>query len=240
MNQPANSRTFFVSDLHVFSSRSQEYRYLDELRAKARCAGRFVLGGDIFDFRWSTMASHDETTARAIHWLRELALDCPACHFHFILGNHDYHQAFIERLAHLEARVENLSWYPFYCRLGSSVFLHGDVVDRRMTAQKLADARADWLQKKKRGRLANRLYDLAINGGLHKPIVHLRRRKRTVSRRILAYLEDIGEGSATGIRNVYFGHTHLAFVDYEYHGVRFHNGGAPIEGLRFQVLEAEL
>ena len=233
-----NGKTYFVSDLHLFSSRSQEHRYLDEIRDKARGAENFVLGGDIFDFRWSTMASHEETTARAIHWLRELAVDCPACHIRFILGNHDFYEDFIYRLARLEARLNNLSWYPFYCRLGNSVFLHGDVADRRMTAQRLADTRAAWLLKKRQGRFANRLYDLAIIGHLHKPFVHLRRRKRTVTRRILAYLEDIGEGVSTGIKNVYFGHTHLAFSDYEYRGVLFHNGGAPIEGLRFHILEA--
>ena len=234
----SSKRTYFVSDLHVFSSRSQEHRYLDEISHKAARAENFVLGGDIFDFRWSTMASHEETVARAIHWLRKLVLDCPACHFHFILGNHDYHQEFIDRLDHLETKVANLSWYPFYHRLGSSVFLHGDVADRRMTAQKLADARSGWLHKKQKGPFANRLYDLAITGHFHKPLVHLGRRKRTVTRRILAYLDEIGEGRSTGVKNVYFGHTHLAFSDYEYRGILFHNGGAPIKGLHFRVLEA--
>jgi UDP-2,3-diacylglucosamine pyrophosphatase LpxH len=238
MSSPNDNQTYFVSDLHVFSSRSQEHRYRDEIGDKARHARHFVLGGDIFDFRWSTMASDEETVARAIHWMRELVRGCPACHFHFILGNHDYNEAFIERLVHLEAREENLSWYPFYCRLGNSVFLHGDVVDRRMTAQKLSDARSGWLNKKKKGAFANRLYDFAVRNRFHKPFVHLRRRKRTVTRRILAYLDDVGQGPSTGIEHVYFGHTHLAFAGYEYRGVLFHNGGAPIHGLRFHILEA--
>ncbi|MBN2024303.1 MAG: metallophosphoesterase family protein [Pirellulales bacterium] len=235
----SQKKTYFVSDLHLFSNRSQEHRYRDEILAKAAGAERFVLGGDIFDFRWSTMASHEETAARAAHWLRELAMDRPDCWFHFVLGNHDYHASFIERLDHLRDRLANLSWYPFYVRLGSAVFLHGDVADRRMTAEKLLDRRALWLHKRKRGRAASRLYDLAVSGHLHRPVVHLARRKRTVARRILRYLEEIGEGPSTGLRNVYFGHTHVAVSDYAFGGVLFHNGGAPIKGLHFRILEAE-
>lgn len=235
---PGVRKTYFVSDLHVFSSRSQEHRYLEEIRQKAAHAGAFVLGGDIFDFRWSMMADPNEAVARAIHWLHDLATECPACRFHFVLGNHDYHEPFLARLDHLESRVANLMWYPFYVRLGHSVFLHGDVADRRTTAQKLADRRARWLNKKQRGPMANRLYDMAIERQLHKPFIHLARRKRTIARRILVYLDDIGEGPSTGLTNVYFGHTHLAFSNFQFHGVRFHNGGAPIHGLRFRILEA--
>ncbi|NLE39457.1 MAG: hypothetical protein GX621_15655, partial [Pirellulaceae bacterium] len=72
-----------------------------------------------------------------------------------------------------------------------------------------------------------------------KPLVEFARRKQTVARRILAYLDDIGEGPSTGVTNVYFGHTHLAISDFAYRGVLFHNGGAPINGLRFRVLEAK-
>ncbi|HLA84841.1 MAG TPA: metallophosphoesterase [Thermoguttaceae bacterium] len=231
-------KTYFVSDLHVFSSRSQEHRYLEQIGHAAAHARAFVLGGDIFDFRWSIVASPEETVARAIRWLHELATDCPACRFHFVVGNHDYHEPFLARLDHLEARLANFMWYPFYVRLGNSVFLHGDVADRRMTAQKLTDRRSRWLDKKPKGPVANRLYDLMIENKIHKPLVHLGRRKRTVTRRILAYLDEIGEGPSTGLKNVYFGHTHLAFSDFEHDGVRFHNGGAPIHGLRFRILEA--
>ena len=60
---------------------------------------------------------------------------CPQCHFHLVLGNHDYHQALIDRLAKLEKQVPNLSWHRYYVRLGSSVFLHGDVADKTMNAR---------------------------------------------------------------------------------------------------------
>ena len=233
-----SKKTYFVSDLHIFSSRSQEHRYLDEIRMKASTARAFVLGGDIFDFRWSMETGPEETVVRAVHWLHDLATNCSACQFHFVLGNHDYHEPFLERLDLMQSRLDNFRWYPFYVRLGASVFLHGDVADRRLTAQKLADRRSRWLNRKQGSIMANRLYDLAVENKMHKPLVHLGRRKRTVARRILKYLDEIGEGLSTGLANVYFGHTHLAFTDFEYQGVLFHNGGAPIHGLHFRILDA--
>ncbi len=47
-------------------------------------------------------------------------------------------------------------------------------------------------------------------------------------------------GIAEGVTDVYFGHTHLDFVDYEYGGVRFHNTGSSIRGLRSRVLRVEV
>ena len=231
------AKTYFVSDLHLFSSRSQEHRYLEQIREKAIGAEHFVLGGDIFDFRWTTMTTIEATVARASHWLHELAVTCPECNFYFVMGNHDYHGLFIKALDHLEIKIENLSWYPHYVRLGDNVFLHGDIVDRRSGIQKMVERRENHLYRKKRGKVANQLYDWAIQGKLHKPIVQYSRTKRTAARRILKYLEEVGQGPETGVKNVYFGHTHLAISDYEYEGVLFHNGGAPIKGLLFQIIE---
>jgi len=114
--------------------------YLDEIALAASRAEVFVLGGDIFDFRWSSIPIL-RAVERAVRWLRELASACPRCHFHLVLGNHDYHQALIDRLVELDKEVSNLSWHRYYVRLGSSVFLHGDVADKTMDARRLAEAR---------------------------------------------------------------------------------------------------
>jgi UDP-2,3-diacylglucosamine hydrolase len=52
-------------------------------------------------------------------------------------------------------------------------------------------------------------------------------------------LTEIGHGRDTGVRNVYFGHTHLPMSDYVYRGVAFHNGGASIHGNPFHILRAD-
>ncbi|MEN6408016.1 MAG: metallophosphoesterase [Thermoguttaceae bacterium] len=230
-------KCYFVSDLHLFANRSEAHRYLEEIAKAASHAEMFVLGGDTFDFHWSKFPIL-KAVDRACQWLRQLAASCPDCHFHVVLGNHDYHQAFIDRLMELDQQVSNLSWHRYYVRIGSSVFLHGDVAQRKMNARRLAESREKWLDRRRRGPLASLLYDVAVATRMHKPVPYLLFSRRIVARRIFRYLESIGQGPAAGVRDVYFGHTHKRLSNYGYHGMRFHNGGAPIKGLKFRIVEA--
>ncbi len=230
-------KTYFVSDLHLFARRSQADRYFDRLLETASGAEHFILGGDIFDFRWSQARTIHHAVDDAIRWLAELSAPHRNCQFHLLLGNHDFHQEFIDRLVSLENAIPNLSWYPYYFRLGSSIFLHGDVADRVMSEEMLTHARSRWLHRKQRGLLLSRLYDLVVATHLHRPFPYLRYRKRVVAKRILAYLECIGQGPADGVQNVYFGHTHQSLLGYEHGGLVFHNSGAPMRGVKFQILE---
>jgi UDP-2,3-diacylglucosamine pyrophosphatase LpxH len=229
---------YFVSDLHLFANRSDAHRYLERIAQAAGRAEVFVLGGDIFDFRWSRIPIL-RAVDWAVQWLGELASRCPDCRFHLVLGNHDYHRALIDRLVELEKRVPNLAWHRFYVRLGSSVFLHGDVADKTMNARMLAEARDEWLDSRRRGPFLSALYDVVVLARLHRPVAQLVYAKRIVVRRILRYLESVGQGPANGVRNVYFGHTHRRMSNYRYRGVVFHNGGAPIKGVKFRILEAK-
>jgi UDP-2,3-diacylglucosamine pyrophosphatase LpxH len=229
---------YFVSDLHLFTSRSQAHHYRDEILRAASRAKTFVLGGDIFDFRWAAHQSLAEAVDDAVDWLEDLTTQRPHCHFHFLLGNHDYHQALIDRLGELDRRLPNFSWHRYYLRLGNNIFLHGDVADRKSTAARLAASRNRWLHDTKRGVLLSRLYDLAVRAHLHRPIPFVRYRRKRVAKRICAYLEDIRQGPVDGVRNVYFGHTHRALTNYRHGGLTFHNGGAPIKGVRFRIVRA--
>ena len=232
-------KCFFVSDLHLFANRSRAWKFLDEMTLAASEARNFVLGGDIFDFRWARTKNHRQTVDRAAEWLTDLVGPCPKCDFHFVLGNHDYHQMLIDRLADLAGRLPNFTWHRYYLRLGSSVFLHGDVADRENhTAQSLAAERQEWLYARRRGPFLSRLYDVVVLTRLHASLPHLVYSKQIVARRILAYLDEIGQGPESGVRNVYFGHTHKHMTDYAYGGLVFHSGGAPIKGMKFRILEA--
>jgi UDP-2,3-diacylglucosamine pyrophosphatase LpxH len=231
-------KCYFVSDLHLFANRSNAHGYLEEIAYVASKADVFVLGGDIFDFRWSRVPIL-RAVPMAIRWLRELAASCPGCHFHLVLGNHDYHQMLIDRLEELDREVANMSWHHYYLRLGSSVFLHGDVADKVMDARRLTEAREEWLDGRRRGPFLSALYDVVVMTRLHKPVPHLVYAKRIVVRRILKYLESIDEGPRNGVRDVYFGHTHRRLSNYRYRGLTFHNGGAPIKGVKFRIIEAQ-
>jgi UDP-2,3-diacylglucosamine hydrolase len=231
-------RVGFVADLHLFTRRSDAAHYHGALCRAAARSQAFVLGGDIFDFRWSTLADTPTTVDAAIRWLEDLSAAHPDCHFHYLLGNHDYCRPLLERLEQRSGTMANLSWHRFYLRLGDSLFLHGDAAGRRMTPERLARCRARWLAAEPAGRFRRRAYDLFMETGLHRSIPYLVHTRRRAARRILNYLEHLGEGPQAGVRNVYFGHTHRRISNYRYRGLTFHNGGAPIAGQRLHILEA--
>lgn len=111
--------------------------------AAARRSAVLVLGGDIFDFGWSTLPSLDDTVQAAFHWLQRLADEHRHCRVHYLLGNHDYCQAFLDCLQASAGLIPNFAWHYFYLRLGPNVFLHGDVVEKKSsTHERLLEYRA--------------------------------------------------------------------------------------------------
>lgn len=234
------ARACFVSDLHLFANRSSGDDHLDRIRVAADQADFCVLGGDIFDFKWSTLGDARTTVDAAVHWLHDLCTRASNTQIQFLLGNHDYHHALIERLPQLAEEVANFDWHRFYIRLGDAVFVHGDVADRRMTAQMLEERRSKWTAHRQRGRFHSRAYDLVVKTRVHLLVPRAVYPRRIVARRILAYLEDIGHCPENGVRQVCFGHTHLPVADYRYGGICFHNGGAPIGTRKFRILELDV
>lgn len=231
---------YVVSDLHMFCRRSQCRHLLDTIHEVAKAADLFVFNGDTFDFKWTMLDSVEETVQKATEFLRELTTRCPNCHFHVNLGNHDHTRKFIESLDTLARVTPNLTWHPYYLRVGSTLFLHGDVAIRKMSHDELERYRARWLRHKKRGRLRNRMYDALLRTGAHITVSRLAYPRRWTARRVSAYLEDIGHGASDGVEHVYFGHTHVRMSAYHYHGLTFHNGGAALKGMQCVLLKAKI
>jgi UDP-2,3-diacylglucosamine pyrophosphatase LpxH len=229
--------TYFISDLHLFSKRSRHEMYLDSLESAVDRAGCMVLGGDIFDFRWSMLPSFHATLDAAETWVEQLVERRPDCEFHYILGNHDSHPRFVQRLKHLSDRHENLTWHHEYLRRNSDVFLHGDILDGPITSQALAKRRQRWAHEAVRGPLSNAMYDAAIAVRAHKVVGRMAHPHQRTARRLIRYLDHVGHGPHTGVNRVYFGHTHAALDAFRYSQISFHNGGAPMAGLEFRVLE---
>lgn len=229
----------FVADLHLFARRSTADRYRAEIIRAALNSDLCVLGGDIFDFRWSVFPTEDETAHAAVEWLRAFDRDTDHCRVHFLLGNHDDHPELLERLPYLAEELGTFDWSRFYYRLNDAIFLHGDVADRSMTAACLREQREQFSHGS-RTEMHHRLYDVAIKAQLHRiapPAVYPCKR---VAKRLISYLSSIGHGPDDGIRHVYFGHTHRPMDHYLFQGVHFHNGGAPIGGAPFRILQCEV
>ncbi|TWT55613.1 Calcineurin-like phosphoesterase superfamily domain protein [Thalassoglobus neptunius] len=232
-------RISFLSDLHLFARRSTADQYHDQIVEAARESDVCILGGDIFDFRWSVYRTEDETAHAAVEWLRKFDEETNHCRVHFLLGNHDDHPELLQRLPYLAEELKTFEWSRYYYRLGDTFFLHGDVADKTMTAACLESQRQSFAHGN-RTELHNKLYDVAIKAQLHRlapPAVYPCKR---VAARILSYLESIGNGKSSGVEHVYFGHTHRPMDHYLYKGIHFHNGGAPIGRAPFRILKRDI
>jgi len=231
-------KTYFVSDLHLCSRRSQAPRHVPAIHEAASRAGTFILGGDIFDFRWSTLPSSEETVRHAIRWLDDLVASHPRCDFHFVQGNHDCNRRFISALETYSTTRPNLMLHAYVLRQGTNMFLHGDAADHpAMCQQRLKKRREHWSGDETRSQVRHVLYDLAVTARLHRLAGKVAHPRRRVVHRILGYLNRIHHGPETGVEHVYFGHTHDALQNYRYRGVTFHNPGAPMPGLAFRIVE---
>ena len=240
MTNTETRRGYFVSDLHLFTRRSTGEEALPELKANVRRAHTLVLGGDIFDFKWSTHPTFDHSLDMAIDWLEALRRENPICDFHFVLGNHDCHPRFIERLKVYAEHQPRFTWHPYYVRLEQCLFLHGDVVAKGAHDHDVLDRhREKHHHQKNKPEVSHLAYDVAVRARLHR-VAMLSIRELKVLERVRHYAESIDQGPDHGVSDVYFGHTHIGIDGVEYDGLRFHNGGGAIRGLKFRIIETNL
>ncbi len=229
-----------VSDLHFFAKRSHGISCLESLDTALSSAPVLVLNGDTFDFRWSTLANDTETEAEALGWLRRLLVAYPQTEVHFVLGNHDCLPGFVESLKRLAKDHGRFHWHEYCLQIGTSLFLHGDCSQRVMDATGLDRYRQSWRRPSRRGRVATTAYRCSDRMGLTR-LVHRWHfpREQTVAR-VCHYLDDCHPGWRSQILDCYFGHTHLPFAAYTWNGIRFHNTGSGIRGMRFNPLRFDL
>lgn len=239
------AKSFFISDLHLFSRRSCAASWEGAFRAAIEQSHTFILGGDIFDFRWSTQESLRHAIDDAQIWLRRLVGLNANCNFHYLLGNHDCHPDFVQSLAELADDSNNFVWHRHFLRIEDCVFLHGDVVDAKVRAGQDFDQILD--AKRLAGELrdppkaiSHALYDVAVRARVHRLVVQLAKPKEMVLRRLVRYLELHQLTSETGVSQVYFGHTHRSLNAVPFAGMHFYNPGAAIKGLPFSMIEANV
>ncbi|HII16592.1 TPA: hypothetical protein HA361_01640 [Candidatus Woesearchaeota archaeon] len=233
------TKTVFISDLHMFSRRSKPEQYLLDIKEAAKSANTFVFGGDIFDFEWTVFDSVEETVDTAAYWLDSLVAGHPSCSFHFVLGNHDFNLELMEQLDRLSQKHNHFQWHRYFVRIGNALFLHGDI-SGSMEHNDLIAARVRCLAHQKKSKALHVLYDAVVHTNMHNVIAKTANPAQKVIRNIHSYVMSLGEGYHTGLRSVYFGHTHVPVEGHEYGGISFHNGGAPMKGIRFKVIEAEI
>jgi UDP-2,3-diacylglucosamine hydrolase len=233
-------RLTFVSDLHLFSSRSNasEHQQLI-LRAIEDCE-LCVWGGDLFDFRWSRLDGENTTVRRAIEWLDDWYEQFPSTRFVFLDGNHDAHARFTTQLAAWSKARDRFRSGLDCLRVENTLLLHGDVIEGGGSASAFADYRDRWSDRPNASRMASGVYDLAIATRVHRAAALAVHRNRSTCLRLMRWMHGQPAESIGGVRRIVFGHTHRRIDGYRVQGIEFFNGGAAIRHVPFSPVSLHL
>ncbi|WP_193212193.1 metallophosphoesterase [Luteolibacter marinus] len=225
-----------VSDLHLFSRRSDGEALFRSLEPQLAPDETLVLNGDTFDFRWSTLQDEASTIDAAVRWLAGVLERGPRREIHFLLGNHDCHAGFRRRLEDLGGRHPRLHCHEFRLQLGNCLFLHGDCTNRRMDHDRLARFRDAWSRDRQRGQVAAAAYGAIDAIGLSRRFHDWYFPERTTVRRLAHHLDLTDPGWDQRVSHCFFGHTHRPFESAVFRGVNFSNTGSAIRGMGFLPL----
>ena len=223
-----------VSDLHLFTNRTTAHRHMEAINNAADGARLFILNGDTFDFLWCRHKGFEKSIEAAVRWITDLLATHPHCDFVFLLGNHDGTASFKDQLNALESRLHNLHWEEFHLRVGNKLFLHGDALHAGHTMAHLESYRGQWDRPRQKQAVSRFLYWIAAHTGVPRLLSQFHT-KRWSARRILTYIHHALGTQAGEIEDVYFGHTHRPFADFEYGNRMFHNTGAALTRSRLTI-----
>jgi 3',5'-cyclic AMP phosphodiesterase CpdA len=239
MNDEQNvTRGYVVSDLHLFSPCSRYRELLPQFDAACASHPVVVLNGDTFEIKRSIFSSADKTSAHAVLWLEELCERHKTTQFYLILGNHDANKHLAPKLHTLSTHVANLCLISHMLQIGSTLFLHGDIVEPGALANGVEFIRDRYrhLTPSRTSTLVGRLVtSLRFNF-----IEHLRHRKSHLVNQVLRYLSVYHPERLQSVRTIYFGHTHVPFKGVKRNNIVFNNTGSFIKGLQWHPMEFAL
>ena len=234
MAEAEEKKGIVISDLHLFAQRSDGAERFSKLKSDLQDCDLLILNGDIFDFRWSTLPSHQDTVAEAIRWLEDLLREFPKCHFYFLLGNHDCLTVFQSALAQLAETQPRFSWHEHLLQLGPHLFLHGDCSTHKMGQEGFERYRRYWIKDHGRSHgFATIAYTLADRIGVTWLIHRALFRGEAVLDRLTYYLDESQANWRETVRYCYFGHTHEPFSGTVREGITYFNTGSTIRGMLF-------
>ena len=230
-------RGIFVSDLHVFSGRSVGESLGNGLQAKHPRARLLMLGGDIFDFKWSSMTAAG-TLLAAEKWLLNMLQQWDG-KVVFLAGNHDCAPNFLQVLNEVASRNDRFTWHDHQLQMGDSVFLHGDVLDAGQSISELASYRGKFHHCSNQSKVSRQAYSALVAMRIHRMAPQLRHRPTLTCLKLHRLLPQLVEQPAK-VRHVFFGHTHVGIGGRQVNGVAFHNPGAAIRHIEFKPIEFTL
>lgn len=234
---PPVCKGVFVSDLHVFSGRSVGESLPKQLPLAFPDASLLVLGGDIFDFKWSPMGETGTLDA-AKNWLMTL-LDQWQGKVMFLAGNHDCLPKFFDVMGDVASQCDRFTWHDHHVQIGNALFLHGDVLDAGNHVSMLSDYRYKFHPTTNQTALSRKAYSAIVAMRLHRMAPKLRHRQVQTCQKLYNFLPQLVETPKL-IRRVYYGHTHVPVAGREFQGVQFYNPGAAIRHIAFKPIQFEV
>ncbi len=227
----------FISDLHLFSPRSSAEKIQRQISVERNADQCIVLGGDIFDFRWSVRGGLAGTIQAARNWLDDLLASSGDAHIRFLPGNHDCHPDFLNALAELADCEPRFAWHEHHLQLGDCLFLHGDILD---AGGDLAPYRCKFQHAKPQTGFSHRAYEVIVGLRLHKVVPMLRHRPVVTCQRLWNFILELPDINPQSIERVYFGHTHVPLFGTTTGGIRFYNPGAALKHMHAHVHNFDL
>ena len=225
-----------ISDLHLFSPRSNAEAQLRRIKRHLERIDTLVLNGDTFDFRWSMYPNEKLSIRAALVWLERLAVMFAGRRVHYIFGNHDGLGSFRTEIEAFVRDSTVVKLHELNLRLGRSLFFHGDCAIPAMTSLRLAAYRDAWSRDRPCGPVSSGLYAIAASTGAGKLLHQYYFPRRATIRRVSRYLDEVLPAWRQETVDCFFGHTHLPFRNHYDGDVRFHNTGSAIRGMGFQPL----
>lgn len=233
-------KALFVSDLHLFSRRSIGQKHWNECLPVIEQVEHVVLGGDLFDYRWSQLGDLHATLPAVREWLRNCLVAYPQKSWHYILGNHDCHPEHQNLLRELGDTHQNLQWYEEQLTLASCLFLHGDLLDASVHPDGLEVYRRHFHEVRPRSELASRTYDWLVGCRVHTVVARLRHRSKRTCRQLIRRIRSKSNGLGAQTQSIVFGHTHVPIHGLLVDGYRFYNPGSGIRNTPFRPIVLEI
>ena len=203
-----------------------------------------------------TLKSGVQNVIHAATWFTDEFLQrFPNVHLHVIGGNHESVRRFHNEFAKLQTRYpQNFEWSPEAIRIGDALITHGHLPVSGQGLDEYPIARLREAAKDEKWRhIIN--YGSPLEHAFQR---HLRPLDRAVKKIIPQFKEWEKTGafsvshegvpeplSLTGIKHIFFGHTHIKFDNLERDGISFHNTGALVRSTSknpddLGILEADL
>jgi len=222
-------RCFIFSDIHK-NARSSRFEEVEaRLHEEIAKSDIVVLNGDIIEMFYPRhlvllklpIEAYIEAAKEGADWIESLLKLYPDKKFMYLEGNHENCDLFRAHIYKLRDENSNLIWGRTHMSIGDGNFFHGD-----------NEVRNTDVEKRERGQLKD-----IVSGRLHEGLNITAERAAMWAMRIINgdgkivdrmynFIQKVNPERLEKAKHMFFGHTHLPFLNFFRHGKFWHNTGS--------------